>query len=451
MNRLRRILLVCLTASLLLAGRAHAEEMLSFCVIGQDTVALGKTLTADEAVSRYLLELGDQGYPFVEIVLDRYLRSEDREYIHYRIVRGDFVEIDTVVFGDYSAREISLLSRYITLPGSGAFHYSRVRSMIDELKTNPLLKVEDRADIYRNGIRFYTEARQDIRFDAVVAYKQEAEQKGIVGDISCELINLAGLGRLASFYWSRPSLGVNSIDISYTEPYILNKPFSAQISFAQRYQDSLYVKRDLDLGLVYHINRRADFMITYSNEQISTTSIGSDSGFVTQSRSGTVLSLNWVSLPGPVSGYLSGSSGFFFSEQSRVSRSEMNALLAYRRSRFGVNLHLLGGIVASDGPVALYDRFKLGGAAFLRGAYFEQFITDRFFGWKLETGYFYRNHLFLFYDGAFLGHPSLFTHHAGIGFSLPAGNNRLTLGVGADLAGNIQQAKFHLSWNMGEK
>jgi hypothetical protein len=418
-----------------------------------DTLKLDKASDLRAVVGGYIVDyFGDRGYPFAEAVLDGYTRTAEAEYFRYRIARGESIQIDTVVFGDYSPREISLLSRYITLPESGDFHYTQVRSMIAELKTNPLLNVEERADMYGNGLRLYTEAKQDIRFDAILAYKEENERRGVVGDVSCELINLLGLGRVASFYWSRPTLGVNAFDIAYTEPYILNKPFSVQGSFSQRYQDSLYVKRDLDLGVMYHINTRSHFMITYRNERISTTEAGSDSGFVTQVRSGSQLSLAWHSRPGTLSTYGRVQTSVHVNTGTLLSRSELNSRLSLQISRFGTRVHLLGAYVASDRPIALYDKFKLGGALFLRGAFFEQYITNAFIGWKIESGYFHEQlRLFAFYDGAWMDHPQPLTHHVGIGLTLPAGKNSVTIGIGTNLAESIQQAKFHLSWNMQDK
>ncbi len=436
------ILFLVSLASLIFAAPGY------FCVIENDTISVNNEKDLESTIDNYIVSLGDQGYPHIEVILDTYNKNNENEYFHYRINKGIKTMIDTVVFGDYSSREISLLSRYITLPKSGAFHYSQVRDMIAELKANTLLDVEERADIYKNGIRFYTEAKQNIRFDAIASYKQENDRQGVIGDISLELINLGGLGRLASFYWSRPTLGVNSIDLSYTEPYIFNKPFSAKFAFSQRYQDSLYVKRDLDLSIVYHMDQRSHFTVNYVNEHISTTNIGSDSGFVTQNRSGSNLSMLWLSKPGNISGLVNLSSGLHFASNQRVSRSELNARLTLRKSILGVNIDILGGYVASEDPIALYDQFKLGGANFLRGAYFEQYITNAYIGWKIEAGYFRRAHLFVFYDGVIMQHADPISHHVGIGFSLPAGNNRLTIAIGVNLEESIQQAKFHLSWEM---
>ncbi|MBW6458774.1 MAG: hypothetical protein K0B52_06390 [FCB group bacterium] len=443
----RSVYIFCLAAIMFLIPDLRAQ---TYCIMEGDTLKLDKATDVRAVVGGYIVDyFGDRGYPFAEAVLDGYTRTGEAEYFLYRISRGESVRIDTVVFGDYSPREISLLSRYITLPESGDFHFTQVRSMIAELKTNPLLNVEERADIYGNGLRLYTEAKQDIRFDAILGYKEENERRGVVGDVSCELINLFGLGRVATFYWSRPALAVNAFDITYTEPYILNKPFSVQGSFSQRYQDSLYVKRDLDLGVIYHINTRSHFMIEYRNERISTTEAGIDSGFVTQTRSGSTLSMKWRSRPGSFSVYGTVRTSLHVNSGTFLSRSELNTRMSLQVARFGTRVHILGGYAGSDDPIALYDKFKLGGALFLRGAFFEQYITNAFFGWKIESGYFHEQlRLFAFYDGVWMHHPQPFSHHVGIGLTLPAGKNSVTIGLGVNLAESVQQAKFHLSWNM---
>lgn len=436
------ILIMLLTVSGLIAQNAY------FCVIEQDTISIKSDLDINNAIDTYLIAYGDQGFPHIEAIFDSYNKEKQNEYFHYRIDKGNSVHIDTVVFGNYSPREISLLSRYISLPESGLFHYSQVRNMIDELKLNPLLAVQDRANIYQNGLRLYTEAKQDIRFDAIASYKQEGTRQGIVGDISLELINLGGLGRLASFYWSKPSLDVNSFDLSYTEPYIFNQPFSARLAFSQRYQDSVYVKRDLDLSVIYHMNQRSFMSIDYISEQISTSEIGSDSGFVKQTRSGSNLSIHLLSKPGNILAYLDLNSGLHFALNQRISRSEFDMGIKVRKSILGANISLLGAYATSQDPIALYDQFKLGGARFLRGAYYEQYVTNAYLGLKIEAGYYRRAHLFTFYDGALIQHQPSILHNLGIGFSLPAGKNRLTIAIGVNPKESLQQAKFHLSWGM---
>ena len=445
----KRLNIFCILFIVSLASLVYADPGY-FCVIENDTISVNNEKALESTIDNYIVSLGDQGYPHIEAILNAYVKKGENEYFHYRVDKGIKTMIDTVVFGDYSPREISLLSRYITLPESGVFNYSQVRNMINELKANTLLDVGERADIYKNGLRFYTVAKQNVRFNAIVAYKQEADRQGIIGNISFELINLGGLGRLASFYWSRPTLGVNSIDLSYTEPYIFNKPFSAKLAFSQRFQDSLYVKRDLDLGVIYHMSQRSNFTVNYVNEHIGTTNIGSDSGFVTQNRSATNISILWLAKPGNISGSINLTTGLHFASNQRISRSELDARLTLRKSILGVNIDILGGYVASEDPIALYDQFKLGGANFLRGAYFEQYITNAFIGWKIEAGYFKRAHLFAFYDGVIMQHADPVTHHLGVGFSLPAGNNRLTIAIGLNPKESFQQAKFHLSWDMGK-
>lgn len=440
------ILLFLLTV---LCGLPVAAERY-FCVIEQDTLPAAHENAVKEILDEQLLRLGNEGYPFANLVLNAYERRGDEEYFHYRISKGEQVRIDTVVFGDYRPREISLLTRSLRQPEAGYFHYGKIRETLAELRANPLLEVEERADIYGKGLRLYTKAKQDIRFDAVLAYKQEDEDRGIIGDLSCELINLGGLGRVARFYWSRPTLHVNAIDVAYTEPYILNKPFSVDAAFSQRYQDSLYVKRDWNIGLTFHLGSRAHLSIDYRYEFIATTETGSDSGFVSQRRSGTDLSLFYDSAPRPFRVQLALNSGIRPYPDHLLSRSEAELRISWLPSKLGFHLNVLGGLAASTRPIALYDQYKLGGAVFLRGAYFEQYRSGRFLGWQAEAGYrMGETRMFVFYDGVWMQHAIPLRHHIGIAFALPAGRNRITLALGYDLAESLRQSKVHFIWDMG--
>lgn len=417
-------------------------------IIENDSLIVKDQNEFEQKINDNLLKYGDSGYPHIRLQFDSYENRNNTEYFHYRLDKGEKVKIDTIVFGDYSPREIALLSRYIDLPESGYFNYSQVQAMIANLKTNPLLRVEEKADIHSDGLRLYTEAKQNIRFDAIAAFKEETNNKGIVGNIDIDLINLGGLGRTASFHWSRPTLIANSIDIAYTEPYILNRPFSISGTFSQRYEDSSYVKRDLDISILYHINHHSTFTVNYINEYIGSSENGSDSLFIKLNRSASKVGLNWYSKPGIITAKIFASSSLHFASKSQISKNEIYAEANYKGSYLGMNLKLLGAIAVSEDPIAIYDQYRLGGARFLRGAYFEQFLAPSYLGWSIESGYFRDLDIYLFYDGAIIKGISKTLHHFGLGITLPAGNNKLTLALGMDSQESFSGAKFHVSWEM---
>ncbi len=419
-----------------------------FLIVENDSLQFETQDKLDLHLNNYLLQSGNKGYPFTELIFDSYNKINENEYFHYRLNKGEQVQIDTVVFGDYSQREVGLLSRYIDLPEDGHFHYNSVMNMIEELKSNPLIEVNDKADIYNNGLRLYTKAKQNIRFDAMAAYKEETDSKGIVGNLALDLINLGGLGRSASFHWSQPTLAVNSIDLSYTEPYIFNRSFSASVAFSQRYEDSSYVKRDLDLSLLYHIDQRSTLSINYINEYIGSSEDGSDSLFTTQNRSASKVGINWYSKPGKINAHIYANSSLHFSNQHRISKNNIEANLKYRGPLLGINVKLMGAYAISENPIANYDQYKLGGARFLRGAYFEQYISPAYLGWSLESGYFRDMNIFLFYDGAIINGINKSLHHFGLGISIPTGNNKLTLALGLDSQEDFSSAKFHVLWGI---
>ena len=435
-----------LTIALLLSASMLFANPSYFLIIEQDSVELIDSKDLEVNLDNLLLNFGNKGYPHIEINFDSYVKKGNNEYFHYRVNKKEKVTIDTVVFGDYSPREVSLLSRYIDLPESGEFNYSKLINMIAELKNDPLLTVQDKADIYKNGLRLYTEAKQNIRFDAMAAYKEEVEAKGIIGNLSFELANLGGLGRMLSFHWSRPTLEANSIDLSYTEPYIFNRPFSASLAFAQRYEDSSYVKRDLDLSLIYHIDRRSTLSVNYLNEYIGSSENGSDSLFITRNRSASKITFNWYSKPGIFMAKIQASSSLHFAEEHRVSKNHLELETHYRANNIGANLRILGGYATSEEVLASYDQYKIGGARFLRGAYFEQYVSPAYLGWSLESGYFNDTDIFLFYDGAIIKDINKVQHHAGLGISIPAANSKLTIALGLDTREGFNGAKFHAVW-----
>lgn len=418
----------------------------TFVVVQNDTLNVEDGDEIQSILQSKLVQLGDGGFPFSEFSLDQYVKDNGDDYLIYRGNRQEHVQIDTVVFGDYTDREIKLLSHYIAFPDTGDFNYTQVRKTIDHLKTLDWLKVEDKADIRENGLRLYTSAKQDIRFDAVAAYKQDSDKSGVVGHVACDVNNLLGLGRKASFSWSNPDLDISEILIAYKEPYIFNKPFSISGDYSQRYEDSSYVKRDLNLSMIYHINLESNLYISYRNEQITQRDTAQSSGYLKESRYGSIVLLNMKNSWKAFSVRADIEAGVITETDNIISTLNGKAGLAWHPSRIGLNFSLLGALVSSKDALEDYDKIKLGGAEFLRGSYFEQYECEKYLGWQLEAGLFTEGlNLYAFYDGAYLGE---LIHQAGIAIRLPAGKNFITIGVGGDLNANIGDAKFYVIWDM---
>lgn len=418
----------------------------TYVVVQNDTLNVEAGDEIQTILQERLLQLGDSGFPFSEFSLDQYVKNDGNDYLIYRGNRQEHVKIDTVVFGDYTDREIRLLSHYIAFPDTGDFNYTQVRKTINHLKTLDWLKVEDKADIRENGLRLYTSAKQDVRFDAVAAYKQGSDKSGVVGHVVCDVNNLLGLGRKASFSWSNPDLDISEILIAYKEPYIFNKPFSISGDYSQRYEDSSYVKRDLNLSMIYHMTLESNLHISYRNEQITRRDTTQSSGYLKESRYGSIVLLNMSNSWKTFSLITDITAGVISETDNIISTLDGKAELTWRPARVGVNFSLLGALVSSKDALEDYDKIKLGGAEFLRGSYFEQYECERYLGWQLEAGLFTTGlSLYAFYDGAYLDE---LIHQAGIAIRLPAGKNFITIGVGGDLNANIGDAKFYVIWDM---
>ncbi|MEX2088533.1 MAG: BamA/TamA family outer membrane protein, partial [Bacteroidota bacterium] len=94
-------------------------------------------------------------------------------------------------------------------------------------------------------------------FDGIVGYipsSQPGEQGFLTGLVQVQFRNILGTGRRFSTRWSREERGTQDIQLRYVEPWVASLPLNLEGDFAQRKQDSIYVRRQYGLA--------ADLMIT---------------------------------------------------------------------------------------------------------------------------------------------------------------------------------------------
>jgi len=129
--------------------------------------------------------------------------------------------------------------------------------------------------------------------------------------------------------------------------------------------------------------------------------------------------------------------------------STISSDLIIRYKLFGSNIKAKYGIVDSKAGVQIYDKIKLGGGEFLRGAYFEQYLTEEYYGFSFEIGIFSgKSNLFAFYDLGILRELNEPTHHIGMSVKLPAGKSHISLTIGFNLDESYENGKVHLKWNL---
>jgi len=393
--------------------------------------------------------LAIKGYPYAKIILEKYKKENEDDIFTYRIQKGENAVIDTIVYGKYKKREINIIERNITELPLGQYNYLKVNRAINDLKQIEYLSVSDRKNIYKSGLRLYTKPKNKTKLDALLSYKKEKDESGIIGNFSIEMQNLFGLGRHASLSWYRPNLKTNRIKINYFEPYIFNSRFSLEGEYYQDFHDTLYVKRDIDLRIYYQFNPKLRIGYINSLENVFSSEGGEKMGIKSMKQYGTSIGIDGSLGDGIAIDNFFGKVGMKSFENNKMYFSTISSDLIIRYKLFGSNIKAKYGIVDSKAGVQIYDKIKLGGGEFLRGAYFEQYLTEEYYGLSFEIGIFSgKSNLFAFYDLGILRELNEPTHHIGMSVKLPAGKSHISLTIGFNLDESYENGKVHLKWNL---
>ncbi|MEA3499644.1 MAG: hypothetical protein U9R41_01290 [Candidatus Marinimicrobia bacterium] len=432
---------------LIICNNLFGETIL---VIGNDSTVVNlDKRNVERILDSKVKKFVKKGYPYAKIILEKYKTENEDNIFKYRIQKGEYVTIDTIVYGKYKQREINIIERDITELPLGEYNYLKVNKAINDLKQIEYLSVSNRKNIYKTGLRLYTEPKNQTKLDALFTYKKERDESGIIGNLSIEMQNLFGLGRRASLSWYRPNLKTNRIKLNYYEPYIFNSGFSVKGEYFQDFHDTLYVKRDIDLHIYYQFNPKLQFGYINSLENIYSTEGGENIGIKSMKKYGTSIRLDGIFGNGILVNYFVGEIGMKSNNDDKMYFSTISSDLIIRYKKFGTNIKVKYGIVDSKSEIQIYDLIKLGGADFLRGAYFEQYLTEEYLGFSFEFGIFSgESNIFAFYDLGLLRELTKPTHHIGLSVKLPTGKSSISLTIGFNIDESYENGKVHLRWNL---
>lgn len=414
-------------------------------IIGTDTLGIVMPENIPIKLEQTLKSWTNQGYPFAELVLSHYETNRDTILLAYRIEPRESVTVDTVVFGNFSPSDVNRLMRIMREDLTGLYQHDRVLRAQERLQESPWLTVDDHHDISGNALRFYVEKVEDFSFDGLLSYQSQAG--GIIGQVDIGFVNFLGLGRRADFSWYHPSKRTNRMMINWQEAYLFNTGFSSVIQFRQEHEDTLYVMREGLFELIWQ-NRTLDIGMVISQETIYTTEAGDMAGIVSGTRHVTALNARKTKRKNPQLTYmLYGSAGIRTGKDSLQYPIEYNGEITWIQNPYYLQGKLLGGQIFSQGNITDYQRFRLGGGTFLRGALFEQYRTDGYVGGTLEGGIqdgTMKAGLFL--DWAFLQGISDPLFHVGTSLTLPTGTSHLKIFIGFNVREPLSQGKIHIGW-----
>ncbi len=296
-------------------------------------------------------------------------------------------------------------------------------------------------------------------FDGVIGYqppRSAAETGELTGLVNLSFRNLFGTGRRFDARWERAARQVSELELRYHEPWVFGFPFSLQGAFAQRQQDSTYVRRGIDLRATwmadagFHVSGM--FLRTDVIPSIGA-GIGAPEAGATTSAGVELLLDARDNIYNPLSGYVVRNAWSVGSKRidhaggttrGAVQRIELDASLFVEVLPRAVLALMVHGRELRGELVDASDVYRIGGANTLRGYREEQFTGTRLAWSAVETRYSLgrRSFAFLFFDLGYI-------YQAARGVALPEFR---TVQYGYGLGGRIETGLgiLGVSYALGE-
>lgn len=350
----------------------------------------GKWYNADlveETIEELTDEIGSLGFAFVDI---QPVASRDRENrtigITYEIAEGPRVYVERINIAGNVRTLDKVIRREFQLAEGDAFNTAKIRRSRRRIRN---LGFFDTVDVTtrRGSSPDKTSIDVEVRERSTGALTFGAgvsSVEGLVGDISVSERNLLGQGQQLSLALTL-STRRQAIDLSFTEPYFLNRQLSAGFDVFRRVlnrqQESSFDSEQLGFSLRvgYPLVEAVNQRVSYTLRRDEITDVGEGAAIAIQEQEGSSVTsaVGHMILFDRRDNRFDPSEGFFVSFDQDLAglggsvRYLRNQLFGAQYFPFGEqfvgSLSLHGGIIFGLGEdIRLTDRFFLGGGR-LRG------------------------------------------------------------------------------------
>jgi outer membrane protein insertion porin family len=358
-----------------------------------------------------LLSLYEQsGYPFARISLGALSFREEGDSLGAIIVlditEGILGRISHFRVEGNTTTKTSLVVREARITDGEIYRGTqseRVKQRLQKLQlfssvSSPELYLHDDSTV---GMTVKVTEGNPNRFDGVVGYVPAAGTADgyVTGLVDVQFRNIFGTGRKLAARWFRETESSQEISLLYREPWVVSLPVNAELGFAQRKQDSTYIRSSFRFLADLMATDEFDVGVVFSSEQVTPTE-GFGRLMVRETRSlniGVVVSYDSRNDP------VTPTSGFNYRTEYATGYKQDDGVLSLGQSGRTATQRLLFDFefVASplarqviavnlsarefrNGAVEVSDLYRLGGANTLRGYREGQFLGSRIAWTNLE-------------------------------------------------------------------
>lgn len=410
------------------------------------TMTRGAVLTSERLNAQLdaLLQFYEnRGYPFCALEPEvAFVKGNARVVVD--VQAGPLCVLDTVIFEGNALTRADVLLREMRLVVGKVYDQREVDRAMRYLRRLDFLVFVGEPDVRRMGavtaLVVRVQEARTARVEGSVGYAGDG--RGFTGAFALDIHNVAGAGRLGQVAWQRTGDGASDLQVRLQEPWVLDRPFSADFELEMRERLG-YSEWVVGIGATVRAWERRTVFGQVSRGRVVPDSLGF--GVVEPSR-------RWAITVGaqvdhrddvwnPRVGWV-GDVSFEMSRVASVTGANMRRLQEVRvqtlRSMGARSVWSLlgrGKWVSQAGGVPNDARIRVGGARSIRGYREEAFLATEV-GWvSLEWRYLVgtRSRFFGFVDAGVLQDVS--------GRVLPVG-----YGVGMVLQSRMGMVGFDVGW-----
>ncbi len=367
----------------------------------------------DRSVEEILIFYGNRGFPFAKIVPSSFYLENDKLNIDLEIEEGPRLKWGETTISGNAITKTYVIGKQMRIPIGRYFseeQFDLSRAWLDKLS---FIELTDEFALIRGqqsgtvSILARFKEKKSNRIGGIVGYipQEENTKGGFIGSFSALFLNLFGTARFLSVRWEKHIPPYTELELSYTEPWILNSYFSATSSLSHLIQDTLYSfsKANLEAKTDISLNLSLGIITGWEHFVPATTNMK-------ESRKYTVASNVVFSNVDYVANALRGIDYSFYTEYGRKSSENimkftvelLNIIPIFSNNTISV---LFSGksMRTNNPPLPEYEQFALGGYKSLRGYREKQFRTTQMLRLSPEFSYLLSkmSRLYLFYDCAY--------------------------------------------------
>lgn len=368
----------------------------------------------DESAATILTWAEENGLPFARLEVDSLSIDHASRTVtpHLRIQSGPSIAISFVQFEGNAISQDKLLLRESRLRLGSLYKESRIQqarrrlSQLEYLRRveYPQIIIDDQG---RSGLLVNVEENRLSRLDIVagLAPAAEGETQSVTGLVDLQLLNLFGTGRRGKVFWQRPASGVQELALAWREAWIAGTPLRADLSFAQRVEDTLYVTRRYGVRAGYPVSATVELFAGVASEElladsgtaaqlsiVPTQTKLAETGFIVDTRDHTTNPRGGIRFESSAAtGARTTDRPPIGSTETEFTQRRATADAEFYRELFPfwvlcVTSH--GRATLSDEPeIPVSDLYKVGGARTLRGYREEQFLGSQVAWGSVEARY----------------------------------------------------------------